>query len=158
MVSEQFSIRLLDHDRLMTPVLKRQFGDICAVQSAADESDDTYRRVAALYRREDAVLLLEAALEIPKSALPAAIFEALRTTDRPFGQLLIDRGIDGVSVGRTLFSAGAPGSPDRRWGRRHSIVELRSGQLLCRVEELLVPERHLLAARQKRKEPTHEND
>ena len=130
----------------MTPILKSLFGDIRAVQSNVRETSATYTRVSALYQREGSVLLLNAELEISKHALPAEIVEALRGMDVPFGQLLIDRGIEAISMDRTIFNEGNPDGPDVRWGRRHKIVDSESGCALCRVQELLVPEYQLISA------------
>lgn len=146
--AERFARDLLMHDGLMTPVLQRQFGPMYAVEHRRSEADGRYLRVSDLRQRGTGVLLLESRMSIRTAALPGAMLKALRHTDTPFGQLLLNAGIAARSVSREITrQAGKDGGPDRL-GRRHVIVNSTTGAQICEIHEVLNRADLLLSARQ----------
>ncbi len=146
MRNNQFSLEILDHARLMTPMLHSYFGEIYAVQREGTETPEIYNRISRVYCKANSGMLLDAKLRISKPALPEQLVEALRSTDVPFGKLLLDFGIAAKADRRVIFCQGNASAPDCRWGRRHRIVTCETGTELCDVEELLAPEAKLVAA------------
>lgn len=138
------SLRLLDHDGLMTPVLRAQFGALRAVQHRALREGDIYLRQSTIRRRAGGETILTARLEIRTDALPGGFLDDLAGGEVPFGQLLQDRAI-GVEIrDREVFRVTAADGTAPRWGRRLAIHRLSDGALVCRVEEILAPEAELL--------------
>lgn len=134
------------HDGLMTPVLQSRFGPMYAVELHRSETGDRYDRVSEVRQRGTGLLLLDSRMSIRVSALPAAMLDALRNTDTPFGQLLQGAGIAARSVSREITRlAGEDGAPDRL-GRRHIIVDAATDAPICDLHEVLNHAEVLLAA------------
>lgn len=145
---DEISIRLLDHDTLMTPYLQHYFGEIYAKQSALHTTVETYNRVSSVYQKSTSILLLDANLTIEKAALPSELLTDLVSTSIPFGKLLIDYGIEAKAHDRVLFSDKSGPHYQLRNGRRHTIIEVKTGKQLCYVEELFAPDNILMSAHQ----------
>lgn len=135
--ADRYCLDLLDHDGLMTPVLRAQFGSLTAVQIAAERSEDIFLRESCIYQIATGAKILDAVLSISLSALPAGFLDRLLAEDVLFGQLLIEFRIGVRIAGRSCYlSQAAPDQP-RRWGRRLLMYRIDTGALLCRVDELL---------------------
>jgi hypothetical protein len=137
--------RLLQHDQLMTPVLWSEFGGIVARDVIHTHEDDILRRTSALHHKYTGRKVLDAKLEIFIDSVPGAIVQQLSTTEKLFGQLLLENEIVIETRNRKVFSHTESDERVTRWGRRLSLINAADQAVLCRVEELLVPEVELLS-------------
>jgi hypothetical protein len=143
----ELSVRLLDHGELMTPFLRQHFGDIYARQWDVSESEGMYRRTSSIFQTASSHRILDAELDIFITRLPEEIVKSLRSTSTPFGQLLIDNGIRAEARNRKLFKQQHDDDAPVRLGRRHKIIDSKTGSTICEVVELFAPENVLITAR-----------
>jgi hypothetical protein len=142
--NSQLIVRLLQHDQLMTPVLWSEFGEIVARDVIHTHEGDILRRTSALHHKYTGGKVLDAKLEIFIDAVPGTIVQQLSTTEKLFGQLLLENEIVVETRNREVFSHTASDEAVTRWGRRLSLINAADQTVLCRVEELLVPDVELL--------------
>lgn len=140
---DRISLELLEHDGLMTPVLISKFGPLFALQISGVQSDQSFLRQSAIFQRSSGEKILDGSLEISLAALPVGFLSRLTAGDVLFGQLLQDFSIAVSISDRSIYRIEQSGDQDVRLGRRLSMHRLDSGAFLCRVNELLVPNRVL---------------
>jgi hypothetical protein len=137
------SLRLLDHDQLMTPVLMAAFGEVFACQTAFRDDGHKIVRRSALYRRSVGEKILDATLVISKSSVPDGFLHEFLGSEALFGQLLINHGIAVRIADRHTYRYPSVGGQETRWGRRLLMFRADDDALLCEVDELLVSEDQL---------------
>lgn len=140
--NSSLSRELLDHDGLMTPVLIRQFGPMNVRQTYAQHNEDRFLRHSTIYQSASGEKILEAVLDISLRAVPIGFLDLLQSKDVLFGQLLMDLSIAVRIVDRNVYRSETDHPP--RWGRRLAIQHCDSQVVICKVDELLVSEPHLL--------------
>lgn len=143
----RFSLTLLDHDGLMTPVLLAAFGRLFARQISSTYSGGWFVRRSSIFQRSTGERILDATLEISYAALPTGFLEKLTQGEELFGQLLSDFGIEVRISDKSIYSLNHDGHSGPRWGRRVSMYRQDTDDLLCQVDELLVSEALLLQYR-----------
>lgn len=129
----------LSHDELMMPVLNRHLGEVLAKPRAHFELGDRLVRHSLLLQANSGNSILDAKLEIFTNLLPRPLLTPLRETAMPLGQLLQDLAPKVKITGRTLYRQAMTG----RWGRRVAIQDGENGEILCKLDELLVNEADL---------------
>lgn len=138
---------LLDHKGLMTPVLNQQFGPIKALQTKYLDEVEYCMRQSRLVQASTGKIILSAELKINGSMVPQEFLRQLVSTTIPFGALLVQFHIETTIQSLNLFCHTSAQTTDSvlmdRWGRRHNIVDPTNGNVLCEVEELLMPCAHL---------------
>ena len=134
---------LLNDDQLMTPVLQAQFGEVAARDVKHSFEDRTLLRQSSLFQRSTGQRILDAKLEIFIDVVPEIILRELVTTEKLFGQLLIENVISTETHGRRIFAQAFDDGAEIRWGRRLLLRRRTDHAVLCRVEELLVSEEKL---------------
>jgi len=140
-----FSQSLLDHDGLMTPVLRAAFGALTVSQSQAHMGQHCLQRRSSIHQAATGAKILDAVLNISITSLPAGFSEKLQQEDVLFGQLLIDHALAVRICERSLYASLA--GEDLRFGRRAAIYRGDTDELICKVDELLVSEAQLLVLR-----------
>jgi hypothetical protein len=140
-----FSQSLLDHDGLMTPVLRAAFGPLTVRQSQVLSGQDRMRRRSSIHQAATGAKILDAVLDIAVQALPEGFLEQLQRQDVLFGQLLQDFSV-GVRIADRSLYRGFDGT-DLRCGRRLAIYDSARGDFICHVDELLSSEAQLLGLR-----------
>ncbi len=145
LTSNGFSKGLLDHDGLMTPVLLAQFGPLTARQTEGKQIENRFLRQSTIYQAATGEKILDAELDISLQSLPATFLDCLQQQDILFGQLLRDFSIDVRIMDRTLYQS----DQSLRWGRRLSICNANTLDLICKVQELMVGDAQLLPIRLK---------
>jgi hypothetical protein len=144
---DRYCLGLLDHDGLMTPLLRAQFGSLTAVQSGAERSDGIFLRESSIYQVATGAKILDAVLKISLPALPGGFLDRLLAEDVLFGQLLIEFRVSVRIAERSCYLSWAASDQPRRWGRRLDMYRVDTGALLCAVDELLAPGAELIASR-----------
>ncbi len=137
---------LLNHNGLMTPHLGQVFGTVYAIQHIQEEVFGVIHRESSLYQLASDIKILDASLGLVSRSLPDAVLRALKSTQIPFGQLLIDNEIEAEISNCTLFTRDNSAG-DQILGRRHTILDSSTGEPLCHVEERLAPEHSLIKAK-----------
>jgi hypothetical protein len=145
--ADRYSLSLLDHDGLMTPVLQAAFGPLQAIQQSAHQEGPVFLRRSSIVRVPGGEMILSAALEIQLAALPAGFLPALLSGTTLFGQVLRDFGIPVMTRDRQVYRQDTDAGSHARWGRRLGILRAQDAALLCRVDELLAPGDALLGYR-----------
>ena len=143
-----FEMILLDHDGLMTPVLKAHFGPI-RVEKQLDEGQNLgkLRRVSRLHQVATGLIILDADMILNIGELTPEIMGGLHGSTIPFGQLLIQSGSAAKSVDRVISRiAGQDGQADRL-RRQHRLINAHTQAELCQIMETLSPLPVLMAAR-----------
>ena len=140
-----FSQSLLDHDGLMTPVLRAAFGPLTVRQSQAPLGQDRMRRRSTIHQAATGAKILDAVLDIAVQALPAGFLEQLQRQDVLFGQLLQDFSVGVRIADRSLYQCFD--GPVLRCGRRLVIYGGARSDVICHVDELLTSEAQLLVLR-----------
>ena len=135
--------KLLDHDKLMTPVLQSEFGETAAREVCHSFEDCMLLRQSSLFQRSTGLKVLDAKLEIFIDVVPKSIIEQLATTEKLFGHPLIENVVLAETYGRRIFARAFNEGTVIRWGRRLLLRRCTDHTVLCRVEELLVSEAEL---------------
>lgn len=121
----------------MTPHLIEKFGVIYVEAIAIKENDIFYARTSIIRQASSNKKILDAKIEVQKNAVPVALIEALKSTKKPFGQLLIDFNIDVKIKNLQLFQILDEQTNKQQYGRKVDIVNALTHTLICRVEEVL---------------------
>lgn len=137
------SFELLNRDTLLTPQLKKYFGDLLAKQQNSEEKGKNYFRKSSIYQKSTQARILDAKLHINSNFLPEELIEKLRSTQSLFGDLLIDYKIEINITERKLFNVNDHKTGQMRMGRHHLILGKKTKDIYCHVEEILVPESEL---------------
>ncbi|WP_299752082.1 hypothetical protein [uncultured Tateyamaria sp.] len=136
-------LKLLDHDGLLTPKLRKHFGRIISKQTSARKSRLHYFRRSTLYQQSSCCRILEATLNISTNAVPEKLIDTLRSTQTPFGSLLEEFAIETKIINRILTVACDRTKCELRLGRQHQITNAKTAEVICHVEEVLFPEAEL---------------
>ena len=138
------STELLDHDDLLTPILRQHFGEVRMEATKVVETEETYMRASSLRQNTSNRKILDATLIVMKRTLPTTLIDDLRSTSKMFGQLLLDYGTEVIVRDRRPIILYDQTAQDVRIGRQHRITDATTQETLCLVNELLVPEQNLL--------------
>ena len=141
-----FGRSLLDHDGLMTPILRAQFGPLTVGKTHSDQGSNRLLRRSSILQAASGIPILDAVLVISAQALPLGFLDQLLREDVLFGQLLADFAIPVRLADRSLYQS-AKAAEDPRWGRRLTIYRKDSDAFICTVDELLVSDAQLLPLR-----------
>jgi len=139
------SKQILCHSGLLTPILRDRFGDIYVEEVEACESTDIYFRRSSIRQVSTGNPLVIAELKVRKVAVSEALLMDLRQTTLPFGQLLINNGVE-VRLMKQRFFVELDEGGHSYLGRCHAIYQVVEGQcreLVCEVKERLLDESSL---------------
>jgi chorismate-pyruvate lyase len=155
----KLSSKLLEHNSLLTPVLKKNFGDMtvdkCQLFQCM-ESPDTYLRESKLRQKCSNNIIVEATLRVMKKELPYRLIKDLQTTSLLFGDLLIKHKVKiRVSDQQILLHFDSK-SGKLRMGRSHMMYRTSTNKAVCYVRELLVNEQELISSKNKYKKTIRE--
>ena len=146
----RLSCKLLEHSTLLTPVLKREFGEMKASESQrfqCMESSDTYLRESELRQESTGNVILEATLRIMKNELPNSFIKDLKTTSMLFGDLLIKHKVKVRVSDQQIILHFDSNNGNLRMGRSHTMYLLSTNKVVCHVRELLVCEQELITSK-----------
>ncbi len=138
---------ILDHDRHMTTVQQERFPDGISLDVLhANIDGGLYTREVMLRRKSDGIPVLYAVLDVSCDLLPAPLVDQLKAAEQPFGQILIDSGIERrIEVQRFVTAATLPAfagltGDDRETVVGREIIIYCDDQPAINVLELLVNE------------------
>ena len=121
----------------MTPLLIEKFGTIYVETIAAEEDFSLYARTSIIRQESTKQKILCAKIEVQKESVPAALIAKLKSTNIPFGQLLIDYNILVNIENLQLFEIINAKTNTPQYGRKVDIIDALTHALICRVEETL---------------------
>ena len=142
----RLSSELLEHNALLTPILKKNFGEMSANESntlQCMESTDTYLRESELKQKCSGNIILEATLKVMKKELPYQLIKELQTTSLLFGELLVKHNVKVRFAEQQILLHFDSKSGKVRLGRSHIMYLPSSNKAVCYVQELLVSEEEL---------------
>ncbi len=145
-----FSKELLNKGLLLTPHLKKNFGNIyvCEIGLKHIESEDLYIRESVIKQKDTDYKILDANLRIEKKNVPVELINDLRTTKILFGSLLKKYGIEVTIENQEIIVVkNIDDSDSTRMGRSRTMTKKDTGDVICHVHELLNLEQYLFAAK-----------
>jgi len=143
------SYSILNKKSLLTPNLKINFGKIYVLEVGYKhiETDHIYLRESVIKQKKTDNKLLEANLKIIKKNLPVELIEKLRSSSTPLGGLLEEYGINVIIKNHNIIIKNNVYNKTFRMGRSHTMITKDTNEIICYVNELLVPESKLLIAK-----------
>jgi len=145
-----FSKDLLNKGLLLTPHLKKNFGNlyVCEIGLKHIESEEIYIRESVIKQKDTDYKILDANLRIEKKNVPVQLINDLRSTKILFGSLLKKYNIDVSIIDQEIIVIkNVDDSETMRMGRSRTMIKKDTKEVICHVYELLNIERYLFAAK-----------